>query len=163
MAKSAIDLIMEFEGCRLNAYPDPIAGWRVPTIGYGTTIYPNGRTVKSGDKISEGQATYYLKHYVDKLIVPILSVSIPAWLEMNENQHAALISFGYNLGANFFRKPNFESITRLCESISRWDDKDWVLEQFIKYCNPHDPAVTEGLKRRRKAEAELFCKPVLSD
>ena len=47
--RSGLDLIKEFEGYarklpdgRAQAYPDPIYGWEVATIGYGTTKYPNG-------------------------------------------------------------------------------------------------------------------------
>ena len=157
---SAIKIISEFEGLRLEAYPDSISGWGLPTIGYGNTIYPDGKPIKKGDRITKEQAEKMLENHIINKIIPVLSGSIPTWSEMNANQRSALISFAYNLGASFFRKRNFESITRVCESVGRWDDEKWVKEQFIKYCNPYDHAVTNGLKRRRTAEAELFCEKV---
>ena len=77
---------------------------------------------------------------------------------MNQNQQGALYSFAYNLGANFYGGANFQSITRVCDTVSRWKDQGWITEQFEKYRNPGSPA-EEGLRRRRRAEAELFCKP----
>ena len=41
----ALKLIKEFEGCHLEAYADPLHGWSVATIGYGTTRYEDGRKV----------------------------------------------------------------------------------------------------------------------
>ena len=50
--QSGLDLIKEFEGYhnklsdgRAQAYPDPIYGWDIPTIGYGTTKYPDSSKV----------------------------------------------------------------------------------------------------------------------
>ena len=77
---------------------------------------------------------------------------------MNQNQQGALYSFAYNLGANFYGGANFQSITRVCDTVSKWKDQNWITEQFEKYRNPGSPA-EEGLRRRRRAEAELFCKP----
>lgn len=78
---------------------------------------------------------------------------------MNDNQRGALYCFAYNLGAKFYGGRNFESITRVCNSPKRWKDKDWIEEQFVKYRNPGS-SVEEGLRRRREAEAKLFCSPV---
>lgn len=54
---------------------------------------------------------------------------------------------------------NFQSITKVCDSPELWPDSKWVKEQFVKYRDPGTP-VEEGLRRRREAEAELFCTPV---
>jgi GH24 family phage-related lysozyme (muramidase) len=156
-------LIKEFEGYaraladgRAEAYPDPISGWQVATIGYGTTRYPDGRGVRQGDVISRDQAGTYLSHDVEQNCRPALE-KIPTWGRMNSNQRSALYSFAYNLGANFYGAPNFESITRVCDSPDRWGDQPWVTEQFVKYRNPGS-AAEAGLRRRREAEASLFCK-----
>lgn len=160
-----IDLIKRFEGYdkeladgRAKAYRDPLHGWEVPTIGFGTTKYPDGSKVKKGDIITRAEAEKYLTWEVEKLCQPALE-KIPTWEQMNSNQRGALYSFAYNLGANFYGGQNFNSITKVCDDISRWEDKDWVTEQFEKYRNPGEP-VEEGLRRRRRAEAQLFCTPV---
>ncbi|MBI3229488.1 MAG: lysozyme [Burkholderiales bacterium] len=161
----ALELIKQFEGYHkalpdggAEAYPDPIYGWKVPTIGYGTIRYPDNRPVKQGDKITAAQAEQYLLHEViNKCQVKLQA--IPTWGQMNDNQRAALYSFAYNLGASFYQGKNFQSITAVCNSPQRWGDAVWVTAQFVKYCNP-GTAAEKGLKRRRAAEAALFCTPV---
>lgn len=154
--KAAIELIKEFEGFVADAYPDPITGWQLPTIGYGTTIYPDGTHVKKGDTITEARASECLADHVAKKCTPSLT-KIPTWAQMNLNQQGALYSFAYNLGAGFYKGANFNSITLVCDSPSRWNDSSWIAEQFEKYTN-HGLA---GLVRRRKAEAKLFCIPAV--
>jgi GH24 family phage-related lysozyme (muramidase) len=162
----AIDLIKEFEGYheelndgtdRVRAYKDPGRGWEVPTIGYGTTYYPNGEKVKRGDIITRKQAEEYLQWEVEKKCKIALD-KIPTWNQMNSNQRGALYSFAYNLGANFYRGSDFQSITRVCDLSGRWTDQQWIEDQFVKY-NKCKSQVLDGLTRRRKAEAKLFCTP----
>lgn len=159
-----IELIKQFEGYekklpdgRVEAYPDPITRWALPTIGYGTTQYPDGSPVKRGDIIDQTRAEACLVHEVEAKCRPALE-AIPNWGRMNANQRGALYSFAYNLGARFYRGANFQSITRVCDSPERWDDQAWIREQFVKYRNPGSSAEA-GLRRRREAEAALFCTP----
>jgi len=157
--KTAYDLISQFEGLRLIAYPDPHHGWDLPTIGYGTTVYPDGKRVGRTDKITNQKAAECLQHFVAHNIVPVMS-KIPNWEKLNTNQQAAVICFAYNLGSHFYGSPGFKSITTLLDTPSYWTDDNYVHRQFEKYCNPDDPKITKGLKRRRRAEADLFCKDV---
>ena len=165
--RAGIELIKEFEGFaqalpdgRAQAYADPLRGWEVPTIGYGTTRYPDGVQVKQGDIIDRKQAEDYLIDHVDHYCRKPLE-KIPTWSRMNINQRGAIYSFAYNLGSGFYRGDNFESITRVCDSPERWSDHRWVAAQFVKYRNP-GTSVEEGLRRRRLAEADLFCQQVTS-
>jgi len=159
--QAGIDLIKEFEGYakalpdgRAEAYPDPIHGWGVPTIGYGTINYPDGTPVRQGDIITRQQAEVYLIDHIEESTRPYLE-KIPTWPPMNANQRSALYSFAYNLGARFYAQPGFASITRVCDSPDRWGDYAWIREQFVKYVNPGTSA-EDGLRRRREAEARLF-------
>lgn len=163
--QQGIEIIKEFEGYyekledgRARAYKDPIYGWDVPTIGYGTTKYPDGRKVQQGDIITHDEAEKYLIWEIDRLCRPALE-KIPTWKQMNVNQRGALYSFAYNLGAYFYSNADFQSITKVCDSPDRWGDLAWVKEQFVKYRNPGSSAEI-GLRRRREAEATLFCSPV---
>ncbi len=163
----AIALIKKIEGYheelkdgtdRVRAYKDPGLGWARPTIGYGTTYYPNGKQVKREDVISRKQAEEYLQWEVEKKCKVELE-KIPTWRRMNDNQRGALYSFAYNLGAYFYRGADFQSITSVCDSPNRWADKQWIEDQFVKY-NRCNGRVFDGLIIRRKAEAKLFCTPV---
>ena len=162
--KAGIELIKEFEGYaeelpdgRARAYADAIYGWEVPTIGYGTTRYPDGKKVQQGDIINREQAEKYLLAEIEHSCKQKLE-AIPTWPQMNDNQRSALYSFAYNLGPSFYRGTNFDSITRVCDSPDKWLDQAWIEAQFIKYRDRGTPA-EEGLRRRRLAEAELFCIP----
>lgn len=161
--EEGLALIRTFEGYAkarpdgsAEAYADPIAGWQLPTIGYGTTRYPDGQRVRQGDVINRAQAEAYLKDDVERQCRPSLE-RIPTWGQMNNHQRSALYSFAYNLGPGFYGGDDFASITRVCDSPERWSDKAWVSEQFVKYRNPGS-AAEAGLRRRRQAEADLFCK-----
>jgi GH24 family phage-related lysozyme (muramidase) len=153
-----VDLIKEFEQFRSKAYPDPKEGWDVPTIGYGTTRYPDGRQVQQGDVITLAEAEEYLAYHLDQKCRPALE-RIPTWDQMNENQRGALYSFAYNLGEHFYGGAKFTSITTVCDSSDRWGDQKWIEDQFVKYRNPGS-SVEAGLRRRRVAEAKLFCTPM---
>ena len=63
ISKKGIELIKSFEGTKLKAYKCS-AG--IPTIGIGTTRYPNGNQVKIGDTCTLEQAETYLKHDLER-------------------------------------------------------------------------------------------------
>ena len=146
----AIKLIKEFEGCHLSAYPDPLHGWDVATIGYGTTRYQDGRKVKQGDKVTVIEADQLLLQEIER-IAKHLSTKIPYWSEMRVTQQSALISFAYNLGADFYEASNFETIS------ARLREKQWqkVAAAMLLYRNP-GTSVEAGLLRRREAEGKLW-------
>jgi lysozyme len=143
-------LIKEFEGCHLKAYPDPKTGAAPITIGWGSTRRPNGTTFMLGQFITQQQADEYLMYDVEHIFLPALQ-KIPYWSEMNDNQRGALLSFAYNLGANFYGSGNFNTITRILKE-RRWNEVPKVLEM---YRNPGSN-VEAGLLRRRKAEGKLW-------
>jgi len=148
---AAINLIQQFEGCHLEAYPDPLSGGAPWTIGWGTTRYSDGRKVQKGDKINRVEADMLLRQEVDR-IVEKLRATIPFWVAMADNQKCALVSFAYNLGSGFYGlSPEFETISRVLR------EKDWaaVPEALLLYRNP-GTNVEAGLKRRREAEGKLW-------
>lgn len=146
----ALKLIKEFEGVHLSAYPDPLHGWDVATIGYGTTRYPDGRKVQRGDKITVIDAQELLGLEVDRIAAK-LRASVPHWGDMSGNKQCALLSFAYNLGAGFYGSAGFETISRCLR------ERDWaaVPAAMELYRNPGSN-VEAGLLRRRRAEGRLW-------
>lgn len=146
----AIKLIKEFEGCHLTAYADPLHGWNVATIGWGTTRYPDGRKVSQGDILTSGEADRLLQQEIDT-IAKRLSSTIPHWSGMRVTQQSALISFAYNFGSSFYGSTGFETIS------ARLRDKAWsdVPAALKLYRNPGTP-VEAGLLRRREAEGAIW-------
>lgn len=145
-----VDLIKEFEGCRLNAYPDPLTGGPPITIGWGSIKDFDGSPFKIGKIITSEYANRLLLFEIENKILPPLQ-RIPYWNEMNENQQGALLSFAYNLGAGFYGASGFTTITRVLKN------KEWnkVPETLKLYRNPGSN-VEKGLLRRRTAEGDLW-------
>jgi len=145
---AALKLIQEFEGCHLEAYKCPAGVW---TIGWGTTRYSDGRQVKQGDKINRVEADMLLRQEVDR-IAEKLRNTVPHWREMEDHQKCALVSFAYNLGADFYGQvPDFETIS------AKLRDRKWseVPAALLLYRNPGS-SFEAGLKRRREAEGKLW-------
>jgi len=145
-----VNLIKSFEGCHLNAYPDPLTKGPPITIGWGSTKDFDGTPFKIGRVITQKYADALLEFDIKNRFLPSLQ-RIPHWSEMNENQQGALLSFAYNLGAGFYGSPNFNTITRVLKN------KEWskVPDALYLYHNP-GTNVAEGLKRRRVAEGKLW-------
>ena len=149
ISKQGIDLITHFEGLYLEAYPDPGSGGKPYTIGYGTTQYPDGRSVKLGDKITEHQAKDYLAHDLRKFSQMVLKkITRPLY----QNELDALTSFAYNAGTSY-------------KSGSQWKDYNIWAKVNSKTITPEyweALAITasgkrlNGLVRRRKSEAHLY-------
>ena len=147
---AALKLVKEFEGCKLQAYPDPLSGGEPWTIGVGCTRYPDGSPVRPGDVITEVEADQMLRLEIDRTAAA-LAKRIPHWGEMSANQKSALISFAFNLGSNFFGASGFGTITRVLHD-KQWDQ---VPNAMLLYRNPGSN-VEAGLKRRRLAEGDLW-------
>jgi len=147
-----IKLIKEFEGCRLNAYPDPLSGGLPITIGWGCTRKKDGSPFHMGDSITQAEADELLIDECKKHFLPALR-KIPHWGEMSDGKRGALLSFAYNLGAGFYGGDNFNTITRTLKN-KEWDK---VPDALYLYRNPGSN-VEAGLARRRKAEGESWKK-----
>ena len=103
-----------------------------------------------GRTITQKYADSLLLFDVENRFLPSLQ-KIPYWNEMNDNQRVALLSFAYNLGADFYGAGGFNTIT------SRLKNKEWNLvpDALYLYRNPGSN-VEAGLARRRKAEGNLW-------
>jgi len=147
-----IKLIKEFEGCHLNAYPDPLSGGLPITIGWGSTRKKDGSPFKLGESITQQEADDLLISQCKSQFIPALQ-KIPHWNEMSDGKRGALLSFAYNLGAGFYGGDNFNTITK------RLKNKEWDLVPIAIYLyrNPGSN-VEAGLARRRKAEGEAWKK-----
>jgi len=156
--RQALNTIKAFEGChtikddgRVYAYPDPLSGDLPITIGWGTTRKKNGDAFVMGNSISQAEADSLLEWQVENDYMSVLAETVPSWVELNDNQKSALISFAYNLGARFFGSDGFDTISRFLRT-KQWDK---IPEGLMLYTNP-GTNVHEGLKRRRAAEGELW-------
>ena len=135
-SQNGINLIKQFEGCRLKAYKCA-AG--VPTIGYGHTA-----GVYMGQTITQTQAESFLKD--DLLKYEKLVLKYNSKYNWNQNEFDALVSFCYNIG----------SIDGLTAKGTR--TKKEIANKILAY-NKANGKVLAGLNQRRKKENTLFLTP----
>lgn len=143
-SQNCIDLIKKFEGLKLKSYQCSAKVW---TIGYGSTIYPNGSKVKQGDTCTIEQAEEYLRTDVSRMAIAIMALLIP--FKPTQSQFDAVLSFAYNVGLGSLGR------STLLRKLKAGDRT--AVDEFAKW-NKADGRVLAGLTRRRKAEAELFVK-----
>lgn len=157
LPKSGVDIIKRFEGCHLKAYPDPLSGGKPYTVGWGSTRKKDGTPFALGETITQEEADNLLEQQLLTAYLPALA-KIPHFISMSDEQVGALLSFAYNLGANFYGSEGFETISR------RLRNKEWDLvpEALLLYRNPGSN-VEAGLKRRRIAEGALWSKGSIKD
>lgn len=143
-SKKGIELIKEFEGFRSKPYLDS-AG--IPTIGYGFTIYPDGKKVTLNDKpITKEKSEEILKLVLRKYEQCVNElVKKP----ITQNQFDALVSFTYNVGCNNLKK------STLLKKVNKDPSDISIKEEFLKWNKAGGKELT-GLTRRRKKEAILY-------
>ena len=143
ISNNGIELIKKYEGCRLTAYK-PVASEKYWTIGWGHY----GADVTQGMTITQARADELLKS--DLTVYEAHVNRICNYLDLNQNQFDALVSFTYNCGSGNLLKLT-KSQSRTCEEIAEH------IEAYNKGANNQ---VLAGLVRRRKEEKELFLKEV---
>jgi lysozyme len=168
ISDNAIRMAVEFE-CSgnvkkyLKAYIDPVG---VPTIGIGTTVYPNGVRVKIGDQITELQAyqfyRYHIAHY--EKMVDVLTTNT-----LFQHQFDALVDFMYNAGETAYRTSTL--LRRVNENANNFKGIEAAFMMFDKGDGTHDKKdndgdgkvdepgelqVLPGLIKRRQAENYLY-------
>lgn len=141
---AGVQLISDFEDLRLTAYDDGVGVW---TIGWGTTVYPNGQKVKKGDKITLEQAKQY-KAYDLARFEKAVNDAVKA--PLNQNQFNALVSLAYNIGEKAFT--NSTLVKRLNEGNYKA-----AADQFLVWVNAGGKRM-QGLVNRRNKEREVFLK-----
>ncbi len=143
-SKKGIELIAYFEGFSSKPYLCP-AG--IPTIGYGTTMYPNARDVRMGDKhITKEEAMSILKYQVDRNYG--YAVNRYVQKTITQNQFDALVSFAYNLGVGALKS------STLLKKVNQGKNKKASIE-FLKWDHAGGKKLA-GLTKRRKAEKKLY-------
>lgn len=139
---SALDLIKQFEGCKLTAYPDPGTGGDPWTIGWGAT----GAGIKKGVTWTQAQADARLVEDVRRFADGVRSALNGA--ATTDNQLGAMISLAYNVGL-----ANFGGSTLLKKHKA--GDHVGAAAEFSRW-NRAAGKIMTGLTRRRTAEAAMY-------
>lgn len=138
-----LNLIKKWEGLRLSSY---LCAAGVPTIGYGSTRYPNGKKVMLGEKLTgEKEATQLLL----STLAPYEAAVNKHLPNLNQCQFDALVAFSYNVGTGSLIKS-----TLLKKAKVNPNDPS-ILDEFLKW-NKAGGKVLTGLTNRRRDEANLY-------
>lgn len=149
----ALEIIKRWEGCRLEAYPDPGTGSEPWTIGYGITQI-GGQPVRRGQKITQAEADSLLEAEVRAKGQQVLGL-LPMAMQWRPNQVAALVSFTFNVGAGALER------STLRKRLLAGEDPAKVVAEELPRWNKGGSGVMEGLVRRRADEVTLFGTPKL--
>lgn len=142
ISDKCLNLVKEFEGCKLTAYRDEVGVW---TIGYGITSSDfkiTKKIIRKGMKISKETAEKWLSKALTKKYLPLV-LKYDKQYDFNQNEIDALVSFAYNIG----------SIKQLTANGTR--SRATIASKMLQY-NKAGGRVYNGLTRRRKAERALF-------
>lgn len=159
-----IALIMDSEGFYSDPYICP-AG--VPTIGYGTTYYPDKTKVKLTDSpITKEKAIELLKFEIDEKENEIENFLHDNNIKLNSNQFSALVSFAYNLGNGPVITPG----KTMCDALLSGDQVR-IANAFLVYNKARVKTKPFGIRRlkplrgltiRRNKERKLFLKEIVA-
>lgn len=142
---TGIEFIKKWEGFRAEPYKDTGG---VPTIGFGTTYYPNGRRVRMSDPpMNIQQAERILKKNAKNYITAVDAFTRD---DITQNQFNALVSFCYNVGERAFQR---STLLRLVNQ----DPMQFTAigKQFRRWVYDEGEFI-QGLANRREAEFELY-------
>ena len=134
-----LQLIKQWEGCKLQAYRCSAGVW---TVGYGHT-----RTARQGMRITQEQAEALL---IEDLRVFERAVDDRVHVDLTDNQFAALVSWAFNVGASAASKSTL--VRRLNAG-----DYECVPGELAKW-NKVKGKPVRGLSNRRAAEAGLWAR-----
>lgn len=138
-----LDLLKDFEKCKLAAYLDPKRRW---TIGWGHT----GPEVHGGLTWTQDQADVAL---IEDLLTAEKCVNTSVRLKLSQGQFDALVCLVYNIGVGAFAASTIRRMLNLGDTVGagkqfkRWNKvtmEDGTVE------------VSAGLTLRRAAEFGLF-------
>jgi lysozyme len=138
------NLIKEFEGLKLKPY---LCSAQVPTIGYGSTYYENGKKVKLTDApITKERADALFQIVADdfaKRVVPLIKKPL------TQNQFNALVSFAFNLGVRALQNSTLLRLVNINPNDAN------IAKEFLKW-NKAGGVVVKGLTNRRIKESALY-------
>lgn len=137
------NLIKEFESLRLSPYKCP-AG--IPTIGWGSTRYPDGKKIQMTDsKITKEAADAIFEWHIEEFEI---TVSRLLCRRATQGQFDAMVSLCFNIGGKLFGTSTL---------LKKFNGGDFVgaANEFLRWTKSNGK-VLPGLVRRRSREKEMF-------
>lgn len=137
-------LMHAFEGCKLNAYPDPGSADGNPwTIGWGSTGPGIHKGVTWTQEQADARFVQDISEKYGKAVNEMLGDT-----PTTQNQFDALVSLCYNIGIRALRNSTVMRKHKAGDHLG-------AARAFLMW-NKNDGQVMRGLTRRRLAEADLY-------
>lgn len=138
-----LQVLKDLEAFRARPYLCSAGAW---TIGYGTTMYPNGKKVTSQDKpITESVASVLLDLYLESVYRNLVKL---VKVELNQNQFDAICLFIYNAGVTRFRTSTLLKLLNASKfDLASGQFRRWIWAGGKK---------SKGLIKRREIERKIF-------
>lgn len=154
VSDAGVALIHSFEGCRLQAYPDPASGGAPWTIGWGSTTDEQGNPIRPGTVWTQARADQRFRQHLAQFEGEVNQLLGDA--ATTQAQFDALVSFAYNVGSDIDADTLAEGLgdSTLLKKHLRGDYAGAAAE-FAKW-NKGSGVVMPGLTRRRAAEAAMY-------
>ncbi len=141
-----VALIKKLEGFSKYPYYD-YGQW---TVGYGTACPSEDQERYEADGITEAEADALMREYLDDFEASLNRFISKNSLTLNQYQYDALISFTYNLGANWMNNSsNFRTAV-----IEGYTGNDFIAA-ISRWCTANGEVLT-NLVKRRLLEANLY-------
>lgn len=149
VSEDGIKILHHFEGCRLEAYPDPGTGGDPWTIGWGHT----GPEVHKGLKWTQQKADAVFIVDLGAFEHDVLSLlKVP----VTQCEFDALVSFAYNCGSDIDMDKIPEGLgdSTLLKLLNE-GNRAGAAREFLKWDKAGGRKM-KGLSRRRMAESQRF-------
>jgi lysozyme len=167
ISNAGLAKLKQWEGCVLYAYDDRDTSRPrrfiqpgMPTTGTLTIGYGHTKTVRPGQRISEAEAERLLR---EDLRPAEQAVEACMQVPLTDGQHAALVSFAYNLGTS--TRPG-SPLASIAQTLNKGDYAGAIarMQLYNKQRVNGRLVLVPGLVNRRAAEAGLWAtgEPVAS-
>lgn len=153
LSDAGMAMLNAFEGFRSAPYLDSV---KKPTIGYGSTYYPDRTPVRMSDKsVTKEEAARIKQAVLNQDFAPAVNMMFADEIEsgkLTQNMFDALISLVYNIGimglksSSIYRNIKAGRYTAAADSFLLWN-KGRVNGDLV---------VLKGLANRRDKERSLF-------
>lgn len=149
LSAAGLVAILTREDIKLQAYPDPVHGWKVPTIGAGST-----EGVKAGDTITPLGAVQRA-HRETRTFEGRIKQCMDG-VELYQHEYDAFIKLAYNIGPAAFcgstvvKRAKAGDYGGACEAILLFDRAGPVAKPSDR-CSHPDNRTCRGLWRDRLA------------
>lgn len=141
VSQKGIDLMHRWEGCELDAYPDPGSDDGNPwTVGYGAT----GPGIERGVRWTQAECDERFERDLEKYARQVSKVLGNA--PTTQDQFDALVAWHYNTGA---------IATATLTKKHKAGDYEGAAREFRRW-NRNDGRVMRGLTNRRADEEKLY-------